>query len=138
MSILNQVLGMAVNQMMGGQRQAASPMVGLITAMLTNQQSGGLTGLLGQLAAGGLSQQVETWIGTGGNAPVTPQQLQQALGQNRVQEMSQQSGLPTDQLLGGLAQYLPNLVDGLTPNGHVPAPSVVQEMLAMFTNQTRR
>jgi uncharacterized protein YidB (DUF937 family) len=43
---------------------------------------GGLSDLIGKLSAGGVSPQVNSWVGHGPNEPVPPGQLGSALGQN--------------------------------------------------------
>jgi uncharacterized protein YidB (DUF937 family) len=82
--------------------------------------NGGLQGLLDTLGNGGLGSEAQSWVGTGGNQPVDPDRLGQALGPDRVSSLSQQSGLPVAQLLPMLAGALPMVVDRLTPDGRVP------------------
>jgi uncharacterized protein YidB (DUF937 family) len=82
--------------------------------------NGGLQGLVDTLGRGGLGGEAQSWVGTGGNQPVDPDQLGQALGPERVNHLSQQSGLPIPQLLPMLAGALPSVVDRLTPDGQVP------------------
>ena len=85
------------------------------------QQEGGIDALLGKLKDGGLGQQVDSWVGTGGNQPVDPAALGQALGPDTVQRLSSGSGIDIGQLLPLLATFLPQIIDMLTPNGTVPA-----------------
>lgn len=80
----------------------------------------GLNDLLQRFNAAGLGHAAGSWVGTGPNQPVNPQDLQRALGEQQVQDMSRQSGMSTAQLLPLLAQYLPMIVDRMTPNGRVP------------------
>lgn len=78
---------------------------------------GNLTGLVKQLSAGGLDQHVQSWIGPGENMAVKSDQLRGALGDQHVQNISQQSGVPAERLLQILAQYLPSVIDQASPNG---------------------
>src|SRR5437660_1698711 len=66
--------------------------------------TGGLGGLLDQLRQGGLEQAVNSWIGTGQNHAISPTQLHQALGQETVDELAEQTGLPHDDLLSQLSR----------------------------------
>ena len=59
-------------------------------------------------------------MGTGQNLPVSADQLHSALGGDQVAALAQQTGLPVGDLMGQLAQMLPQVVDQLTPNGQVP------------------
>jgi uncharacterized protein YidB (DUF937 family) len=69
------------------------------------------------LQKGGLDQQVKSWLGPGANLPVTAEQLRAVLGNAQVQEFARQLGLPVDQALKTMAQYLPEIVDKASPNG---------------------
>jgi uncharacterized protein YidB (DUF937 family) len=82
---------------------------------------GGLQGLVGQLTAGGLGDQVGSWVGVGPNKDVNPQQLRGALGDETVSNLAAKSGMSVEQLLPLLAAALPAIVDALTPDGNVPA-----------------
>lgn len=56
------------------------------------------------------------------NQPITPDELHEALGPDTVNELSQQTGVPRNDLLSQLAQALPTLVDRFTPQGRIPNP----------------
>jgi uncharacterized protein YidB (DUF937 family) len=87
----------------------------------TFQSQGGVDGLVGKLRAGGLGGQVDSWVSTGSNEPVEPQRLGEALGPDTVNDLSAKSGLPIAMLLPLLAQFLPMILDRLTPDGKTPA-----------------
>jgi uncharacterized protein YidB (DUF937 family) len=90
---------------------------------------GGLGGLLKKLDQGGLADQTKSWVGTGQNQPVSPGQIGSALGPNIIKTVSQMTGIPEDQLTKQLSQFLPGLVDKLTPNGKLPTQSELSRML---------
>jgi uncharacterized protein YidB (DUF937 family) len=83
---------------------------------------GGLGGLIGSLQQAGHGEIANSWVGNGPNAPIAPGQLGSALGQQTISDLARQSGLSEQELLAGLAQMLPGLVDRLTPGGRMPAP----------------
>jgi uncharacterized protein YidB (DUF937 family) len=83
---------------------------------------GGLAGLVEKFHQGGLGEIASSWVGTGQNLPVSPDQLGGVLGQNTVSDMAGQLGMNHGDLLGQLSQLLPQVVDKLTPNGHLPQP----------------
>lgn len=85
-------------------------------------QHGGVDGLLQQLRAGGLSRQVDSWVSTGTNDPVEPQQLASALGSDTVNRLSSSTGIKVQSLLPILAGFLPLLINQLTPRGQAPRP----------------
>ena len=82
--------------------------------------AGALGGLIGALQQKGLGQQANSWVSTGANQPVAPHQLADALGEDAVQELQQQSGLPREQLLAELSHELPEAVNQATPEGRLP------------------
>ena len=82
--------------------------------------SGGLGDLLSQLQQGGHGETASTWVGKGENKAIAPGDLASALGADQIQSLSAQSGLSRDELLSGLSQYLPQVIDHLTPDGRLP------------------
>ncbi|MBV8680461.1 MAG: DUF937 domain-containing protein [Aquitalea sp.] len=84
------------------------------------QQQGGLPGLLEKFSNGGMSELVSSWVGSGGNLPVSAEQIQQVLGNEQVTALAEKFGLDPQQLSQGLADYLPQAVDKLTPDGQLP------------------
>ena len=85
-----------------------------------NGQGGGLAGLMEKLQSAGLAEQVNSWIGTGQNLPVSPEQLQGAFGADQMSQMAQKMGLSTGDLGAQLSQLLPQVVDHVTPDGQLP------------------
>ena len=85
------------------------------------QGAGGLDGVLAKLRAGGLDDEVDSWVSTGTNAEVEPDRLASALGPDTVQKLSAGSGLDVKQLLPLLAMFLPQIINALTPKGQVPS-----------------
>ena len=86
----------------------------------TFASKGGVDGLIGTLRQGGLGGAVDSWISTGPNQAVEPQQLEAALGPNNVNQIATKSGLSVEMLLPILAAALPMIIDILTPDGNAP------------------
>ena len=89
--------------------------------------SGGLGDLLNQLQQGGHGETANTWVGKGENKPIAPGDLANALGADQIQSLSAQSGLSRDELLSGLSQYLPQVIDHLTPDGRLPTENELSD-----------
>ena len=81
---------------------------------------GGLKDLLDRFRQSGQEDKAQSWVSKGSNKPIAPQELEQSLGEERIQWLMEQTGLPRDQLLSGLSNELPDAIDELTPDGHVP------------------
>jgi uncharacterized protein YidB (DUF937 family) len=85
------------------------------------QNSGaGLSDLVEQLSKKGLGNIVQSWVGTGPNQSVTPDQLSQAMDPGMLQQLAGKLGISPDVLTGHLADILPKIVDRLTPDGKLP------------------
>jgi len=85
--------------------------------------SGGLGDLMKQLQQGGQGDAANSWVGKGQNKPVSPGDLASALGADQIDAIASQSGLSRNDLLQGLSQYLPDVIDHLTPDGRLPDAS---------------
>jgi uncharacterized protein YidB (DUF937 family) len=112
-----------------GKTQGAEPAGGLL-AKLGNTLSGvaggdvlsgGLRELVDRFGQSGQQQTVNSWVGKGPNQPVTPSQLEQAIGPDVLDKLSAQLGIPREELLARLTRELPNAVDKYTPEGRLPA-----------------
>jgi uncharacterized protein YidB (DUF937 family) len=119
MGLFDQVAN-AVGNMSGAQGAGPQGLVEEIMKMINDPQTGGLAGLVQKFQAGGLGEIVQSWVSTGQNLPVSPEQIQSALGGGQLQSLASQLGIDTSQLSGQLAQMLPQVVDKLTPNGAIP------------------
>jgi len=87
---------------------------------------GGLSGLVGKLTSAGAGSQVNSWVGGGANQPIDPSHLGAALGPDVLSQLSARTGLTQQQLVEGLSQVLPQLVNNLTPNGRLPTAAEAQ------------
>ncbi|MGA2253602.1 MAG: YidB family protein [Thermoguttaceae bacterium] len=83
-------------------------------------QGGGLAGLVDQLSKKGLGDVVQSWVGSGPNKEVTPDQLSQSLDKNLLEQPAAKLGIPPQMVATHLAEVLPKIVDRLTPDGKLP------------------
>jgi uncharacterized protein YidB (DUF937 family) len=127
MGLLDSVLGSAMGALQGGGQGGAGGdmLMQVIGSLLQGQggaggAAGGLGALLQQLQQGGLGDAAQSWVSTGPNLPVSADQLQSALGADRIDALAQQVVLPAGDLSSQLAQFLPQVVDQLTPGGQLP------------------
>ena len=90
---------------------------GLIASTLAKSNLGNLQGLVSKLQAGGLGEQVQSWLSNNPNLPVTADQLRAALGNDQVRQLAEHFGMPVDATLAMLAEHLPAAVDQASPDG---------------------
>ena len=91
--------------------------------------SGGLNDLLKQFQQSGHADTAKSWVGTGPNKTIAAPDLASALGSDKINALMKQSGMSRDDLLQGLSQYLPLVVDHLTPEGRLPTEQEVARLL---------
>lgn len=82
--------------------------------------SGGLGDLLRQFQQNGQGETANSWVSSGPNKPISPGDLASALGADQINGLMAQSGLSRDELLDGLSQHLPEVINHLTPDGRLP------------------
>jgi uncharacterized protein YidB (DUF937 family) len=91
--------------------------------------SGGLGDLLKQFQQGGQGEKAQSWIESGPNKPVSPSELERALGPERVDWLIRETGMSREDLLAGLSRELPEVVDKLTPQGRLPTDQEAARLL---------
>jgi len=87
------------------------------------QAMGGIDGLVNKLQQSGLGDLAASWVGTGENKSINPEELANVLGKDQIAALAQQAGIPESQGASVLSQVLPAMVDKLTPDGKVPESS---------------
>jgi uncharacterized protein YidB (DUF937 family) len=82
--------------------------------------SGGLNDLIKQFQQSGQGNVAQSWVDNGPNKEISPDDLSKALGADQIKTLMAHSGMSRDELMTGLSQQLPELVNQLTPNGRLP------------------
>lgn len=119
----------------GGGAQMITALLPVLLGMLANRSgggagSGGLEGLLRQFQAAGLGQQADSWVGTGPNMAVSPDDLARVFGRDQLAQAAASAGIGEAEAADGLASLLPEFVNQLTPQGQVPAQGEVDDALS--------
>jgi uncharacterized protein YidB (DUF937 family) len=109
----------SVKNLIGGETGGDSALLGHAMDLVNDPSTGGLQGLVQQFHDKGLGEVVNSWVGPGGNHPITAEQIQQVLGQDRINAIASKFGMSSDDVSAKMAQFLPTIVDKLTPNGSV-------------------
>lgn len=128
MGLLDDVLGMAG---IGGAAQSPQHATAMSAVLeyINSPQVGGISGLQQMFHSQGLGSVISSWIGTGQNLPIAPDQLQNVLHSEALQNAAQKFGIDPSQLTGMMSQLLPHVVDKLTPNGQVPESGALAQMM---------
>src|SRR5947207_5416375 len=106
----------------------ANPLLGVLSGLLS--QSGGLQGLASKFSQSGQGDAFSSWVGMGENQPVSSNQIQEAVGSDQIRAIATKMGVDPNLASQFLAEYLPKIVDKLTPTGKVDPSADSQQGLA--------
>ena len=134
MGLLDNLAGGALGQLLGGKSGGSSSMatklppvvLGMLASKGASGGLGSLGGLLGKFQSAGLSSQADSWVGQGENQSLDAGHVRQAFSDDELDDIANQAGVSRDEAAGGLADLIPGLVDGLTPEGSVPDDNSLQ------------
>jgi uncharacterized protein YidB (DUF937 family) len=88
----------------------------------------GLKDLLDRFRQNGQDDKVQSWVSTGANKSIAPSEIEKSLGEERIQWLVEQTGMPREQLLDGLSGELPQAIDKLTPDGRLPTDEEISRI----------
>jgi uncharacterized protein YidB (DUF937 family) len=126
MGLLDSILN-AVSEKSGASGEA-NPLIGILGGLLA--QSGGLQGLANKFSQSGQGNAFQSWVGMGENQSVSSNQIQNALGSEQVNAIATRMGVDPAIASTFLAEYLPKIVDKLTPAGKIAPSADRQQGLA--------
>jgi len=128
MGLFDSVAG-AVLGKLGGDKGAMAQM-----AMDLFNQNGGLEGVVEKFKTGGFADEAASWIGKGENLSISAEQITQVLGSDTVTNIADKLGMDSDEVSAKIAEYLPQVIDKMTPDGEINASSgnLLTAVLGMF------
>jgi uncharacterized protein YidB (DUF937 family) len=126
MGLLDSVLSAVSGR--GDSSSAGNQLLGTLSGLLA--QSGGLQGLASKFSQSGQGDAFSSWVGMGENQPVSSNQIQQALGSDQIRAIATKMGVDPNLASQFLAEYLPKIIDKLTPTGKVDPTIDHQQGLA--------
>jgi uncharacterized protein YidB (DUF937 family) len=121
---------MGLEDLVGAALKMGGGQAGLMRAVTGLVSGGGLANIVGMLGKSGLGDVVGSWVGKGDNAPVAPDQLKAAFGDDEVRRIAQEAGVSEDEAASGLAEMLPKVIDQLTPDGEMPSNDALEAGLS--------
>ena len=117
MGLMDMITGAAERHPEVSQEQHATL---LQTAMQMFGNHGGISGLLQNAQSQGLGNTVQSWIGTGANHSISADQVENLIGQDRINQLASRVGVSPETARAALARILPVVVDKSTPEGTLP------------------
>ena len=126
MGLFDSILGAASGK--NAQSGEANPLIAVLGGLLA--QSGGLQGLANKFSQSGQGNAFKSWVGMGENQQVSNDQIQNVLGSEQVNAIATRMGVDPAVASTFLAEYLPKIVDKLTPAGKIDPAADHQQGLA--------
>lgn len=117
MGLFDSVAGAMLGKLGGEKGAMAQAALDLIN------QNGGIEGVLQKFKDSGLSEQAASWVGKGENLSVSAEQIRQVLGSGTVSDIATKLGLSSGDVSAKIAEYLPQVIDKMTPDGEVNSSS---------------
>ncbi len=138
MGLLDSLAKEFLPKILGSGGKNAGPLMEIVSSLLSGSQSGGLSGMVESFKRHGMEEIINSWIGTGKNLPIAPDDLIKVLGGGRLGALAEKTGLSHQDISGGLAGILPEIIDRLTPQGKMPDSSSLEEQLQAMKEKITR
>lgn len=127
-------LGKGMGQLGGGGQQH-SGLMGAVAQLLSSGKIGGLSGLAQMFQQRGHGDKLQSWVSTGENKSISPEEVQNVLGQEHVREVANKAGVSEQEASQGLSSVLPQLVDKMTPDGRMPDDKSANSALSQLASR---
>lgn len=136
MGLLDQAqqgLGQLIGQF-GGKGNSNS-FIGATAKLITSSDIGGLQGLIRKFQQSGYGDAVQSWITGSEKKPISGEDVQKVLGQDKVRQVADQAGVSEQEASHGLAAVIPQLVDRMTPSGQMPDEQSANSSLSQLAGK---
>ena len=117
--MLGNILGSVASSILNNGNNNQSVAIQLIQVLLQSQD--GIEGIIKRFQESGLEEILKSWISTDEkNQPISANQVVEVVGQENMSQAAEKVGVSELDASNVLAEYLPKMVDMLTPNGQLP------------------
>ena len=133
MGLFNSIAGVALANRLGGSGGGNKSAIAQVAIKMLNK-NGGLCGLLEKFHQAGLSDVADSWVSQDKNKAISADQISMVLGSDLLSAMAEQFGIDAGVIASQIAQYLPEIVNNVTPNGQVDhkADALLSTILGML------
>jgi uncharacterized protein YidB (DUF937 family) len=134
MSILNEVVTKAT-AMVGDKAQPAIGLLNPLIEYLHRPEIGGVPGLVQKFEKAGLGPQIQSWIGSGKQLPITPDDVIHVFGSTDISSLAAKAGIPTEQAAQQIAELLPQAVSNFAPSAKLSNTGVFGDVATKIEQQ---
>lgn len=117
MGLFDSIAGAALGKL-GGDKGAM-----VQVAMDLFNQNGGLEGVLAKFNDAGFAEQAASWVSQGDNLPISAEQIIQVLSRDNIASIAEKLTMSPTDISTKIAEYLPQAINKMTPNGKVDSNS---------------
>lgn len=132
MGLFDSIAGQVAGALSGQGGAQGSGLLQALMGLINSPQVGGIQGLVAAFQKNGLGDIVQSWIGTGQNLPISPEQLNAIFGSEQIGKVAQQLGLSSQETSAELSNLLPQVIDKLSPSGEVPQGDALQSAMGVL------
>jgi uncharacterized protein YidB (DUF937 family) len=111
----------------------AEALLSALSARMTDETRGGLTGFIEKFNQIGLSETISSWVGSDSNSEISVEQIESALGTAALNDLANQSGVDYETAIAAAAFMIPRVIDELTPEGILPENKDLHSRHSGFT-----
>jgi uncharacterized protein YidB (DUF937 family) len=123
------LMDMSVGLMGRKAPKSGDPLMDALLSLLQKGGAlGGLGGLIGKFTSAGLGGKANSWVGSGENEALDPDEVEQALGADQLDKIASDAAMSRDEAKGGLASIIPGLVDKASPGGSLPTGDIAKSL----------
>lgn len=134
MGLFDSIAGQVAGALSGQGGAQGSGLLQAVMGLINSPQVGGIEGLVAAFQTNGLGDVVQSWISTGQNLPISPEQLSAVLGSEQIGKVAQQLGLSSQETSSELSSLLPQVIDRLSPSGEVPQGDALQSAMGLLSS----
>jgi uncharacterized protein YidB (DUF937 family) len=121
-----------VAAVVGGADPANQTLASELCNMVTGRGGPGLQKLVDLFYQKGLGDEISSWISRHPNLPITPEQIQSVLGDEKVKELAEKAGISIQDASEAISWILPRIVDMATPSGQAPGSPIFDALSGFF------
>lgn len=101
------------------------------------EENGGVSGIVQKFKDKGFAEAATSWVGTGENVNISPDEVMKVLGSDSVQELAKKVGLDSEATAGLIGNLLPMVIDKLSPNGKEPSGDIASQLSSLASLFTK-
>ena len=114
----------------------AGTLLSALLSLITDGAQGGFAGFLNRFGDAGLGDTAQSWVNSGANTPLSYEQLESALGEERLKNISDRVGIEYEKTVSAAAYMIPHIIDQLSSEGVVPQDDDLLSRIGGYLTET--